>query len=472
MRKDTPPNLLIITADQLRYDCIGASGFHPVHTPNLDALSKEGVTFSSAYSHFPVCCPARQSLLNGRRPEAFGALWNFNGALPTGSLQPSDFTWTRTLAENGYDLAYLGKWGVHPQLDATAFGFDQVIGEERYREFRKQRYPHVAYTSGFFGEPNPIPVEDSSTHWFAGQASEQLRRLQSGGRPWHMALHFSEPHLPCRPSGKFATMYDPASIREWPSFRETFAGKPYIQRQQLYNWGIESLSWEDWSPVVARYFGIISQLDEAIGIVLRTLEETGAAEHTIVVFTADHGDMCGSHRMMDKHYVLYDDVVRVPLIVRLPGFGAAGARNDEFVYSLLDMAPTVLELLGLEGPAPGYFHGASFAPLLTGGRNSQPPRNAVVSAYNGQQFGLYTQRMIRTRRWKYIWNTTDVDELYDLERDPAELMNVAADERCSATLRELRLSLYERLQADGDPLVANEWMRRQLTEERKLSRLS
>lgn len=464
------PNVLLITADQFRYDCIGSSGKYPVLTPNLDTLASEGVVFTNAFSHIPVCGPARQSLLSGRRAESFGALWNYSGALPVATLTPGDYSWSRTLSENGYRLAFLGKWGVHPTLDATAFGYDHYIGEAEYDRYAKSRFPQTAFTDGFFGEKNPIPVEHSRTHWLSAQASETIERLHATGKPWHVALHFPEPHLPCRPSGRFAEMYDPASVPEWEGFRETFAGKPYIQRQQLYSWGVEHFDWDDWAPVVARYYGIISQLDEAIGQVLHTLERVGAANDTIVIFTADHGDMCGSHRMMDKHYIMYDDVVHVPFIVRWPHKAEKGSVCARFVYNFLDLQPTLLELLGLQAHDPGNGHGRSLAPLLLGHGDEADWRDAVVASYNGQQFGLYTQRMIRTSEWKYVWNTTDTDELYDLRLDPAELDNRIADPRNAELVAELRRRLYETLSADGDALVRNEWTRRQLLEGAKLVR--
>jgi len=464
---DKKPNLLLITADQLRYDCVGCSGVYPVRTPNLDRLSAEGVTFTRAFSHAPVCGPARQSLLRGRRPETFGALWNSGAFLPVGSLQPDQYTWTKTLAANGYASAFLGKWGVHPELDATSFGYDSYLGEEAYRAFLKERYPDVRYTGGYFGEANPVPVEHSSTHWLADRAAEAIGRLAASGSPWHVAVHFAEPHLPCRPSGRFASMYDPADVPEWAGFRETFAGKPYIQRQQLYSWSVENFGWSDWAPIVARYYGVISQLDEAIGRILAALEARGEADNTIVAFTADHGDMCGSHRMMDKHYILYDDVVRVPLIVRLPGV-REGRRCDRFVYNLLDLPPTLLDLLGLGADESAGLQGRSLLPLLRGEEGADW-RDCVVAAYNGQQFGLYTQRMIRTERWKYVWNLTDTDELYDLAADPAELTNLIGRSDLAPIVAELRARLYERLAGDEDPAVANEWTRRQLLAGAKLS---
>ena len=253
-------------------------------------------------------------------------------------------------------------------------------------------------------------------------------------------------------------------IPEWDGFRETFRGKPYIQRQQLYSWGIQDYEWRDWAPIVARYYGIISQLDEAVGRVLAALEGIGAAGDTIVIFTADHGDMCGSHRMMDKHYILYDDVVRVPLMIRHPGASGTGQTSPRFVYNLLDLGPTVLELAGAEAAPEQPFHGRSLVPLLRSEDGLAPGewRDCVVATYNGQQFGLFTQRMIRTDAWKYVWNLTDVDELYDLRQDPAELLNLIGTEEHRGLAADLRGRLYALLRADEDPAVGNEWTRRQL----------
>jgi arylsulfatase A-like enzyme len=474
------PNVLLITADQLRYDCVGSSGKYKVQTPGLDLFAAQSVRFTNAYSHIPLCCPARQSLLHGRRAETFGALWNYNGALPIASLQPDAYTWTKTLVENGYATAFLGKWGVHPTLDPTSFGYESYVSEADYRRFQQFQYPNIAYRNGYFGEANPIPLEDSSTHWFANQAAACLKRLQTEGKPWHMAMHFAEPHLPCRPSGRFADMYDPAEVPVWSSFKETFINKPYIQRQQLYNWGVEEYTWENWAPIVARYYGIISQLDEAISTIFRTLEELGAAENTIVIFTADHGDMCGSHRMMDKHYILYDDVVHVPLLIRWPSQWQGGVSCNQFVYNFLDLPPTLLEILDLNKYNPGNLQGRSLVSLLSGKENSTQEiacndntvlpnwRDSIVSSYNGQQFGLYTQRMIRTNHWKYIWNPTDTDEMYDLCNDPDELHNRIGDPEISHVISSLRHKLYLQLSVDEDALVANEWMRHQLLHGAKL----
>ncbi|OXM83790.1 sulfatase-like hydrolase/transferase [Paenibacillus rigui] len=458
------PNIVIIMLDQLRYDCIGASGVYPVKTPNIDRLASEGLRFTNAFTPIPICCPSRQAFINGRRPETFGALWNFKNGLPIPALEPTEYAWPRELSKLSYRKVLLGKWDVHPERSPLEYGYDTHVGLGAYKELLARHYPDVAFKAGYPGERNPIPLEHAGTHWLAEQACRSIRELAQGDAPWVVQLHFPEPHLPCRPSAPFADMYSPEEIPVWGGFGETFAGKPYIQRQQLQSWQVEGYTWEDWAPIVARYYAVISQTDDAIGMVLQALEETGAANQTMVIFTSDHGDMCGSHRMMDKHYVMYDDVVKVPLIVKYPeGMkeGQRGTTCDAFVYNMLDLPPMLLELLDL--PVPSFFPGQSLMPLIKGEPRAEADwRKEVVSTYNGQQFGLYTQRMLRTDQWKYIWNTTDVDELYDLKQDPYELTNRITDPACQPLIREYRRLLYERLVSEGDGLVNSEWMRNQL----------
>lgn len=460
-----PPNILFILSDQHRYDCTGYSRDYPVRTPNLDRLAAEGASFSRAYTPIPLCCPARQSLLHGTRPESFESFWNAD-LIPNRELEPSAYTWPRELQRQGYRTGYVGKWHVNRDHPPTAYGFDDYVSEQQYREFRAAKYPDVRFTNGFFGEVDPVGLADTRTHWLAERAVRLIESYAASGRPWHLRLDFPEPHLPCQPHASFLAQYDDAVIPPWRSFSENFRNKPYIQRQQLLNWGLEQYGWSDWEPIVRRYYAIITQLDAAVGIVLDRLKRLGLEENTIVVYTADHGDMCGGHRMMDKHYILYEDVVKVPLIVKYPAAVRAGTRIDRFVYNLLDLPPTLLQWAGLEPPP--FFHGRSLLPLLVG---EAPPdwRTEVVSTYNGQQFGLYNQRMIRGERWKYVWNMTDVDELYDLKNDPDELHNVIDDPDNAEVLAELRAKLYEELKSQGDPFLRFDWMKRQLTEGRKLS---
>jgi len=216
---------------------------------------------------------------------------------------------------------------------------------------------------------------------------------------------------------------------------------------------------------VSRYLGMVSQIDEAIGRVLDALDELGATDSTLVIYTTDHGDNCGSHHMIDKHYVMYEDVVHVPLAMRWPGVIAPGMVREEFVVHALDLASTICEATGL--PIPADYQGRSLMPLLRG-ESPADWREDVVATYHGAQFGLYEQRMLRDRRFKYVWNPTDVDELYDLAADPWELRNLIGQSEYAETLRDMRQRLLARLTAQGDGIVRTDWMRRQLSEGRKL----
>ncbi len=461
------PNVLLIVADQLRYDVLGCSGNPTAQTPYLDRLAADGVCFEQAYSHIPICSPARQSFINGRRPEAFGGHWNYDLGPLVGTLSVDDYAWPRELRALGYRSVYAGKWNVHPQASPVQFGYDEYIPDSDHKRWRAQKHPNVRYVGGYLGERDPLPLEDTATHFMAGRAADRIRALAAQGSPWHARLDFSAPHLPCRPAGRFSDLYRAQDMTPWGSFADTFAEKPYIQLQQLYSWGIENFTWEDFAPAVARYFGMVSQMDDAVGQVLQAVEQCGARDDTIVIFTADHGDLCGAHRMLDKHNVLYDDVVRVPLIIRWPAGLAGGVRVKEFVYNLLDVPPTLMEWLGIAPDA--VWHGRSLAALLAGAA-PKDWRSGVVATYHGQQCGLNTQRMIRTKRWKYIWNAMDVDELYDLRADPHELVNRIDDPGLAQVVQGLRRQLYAELLAQGDRQVDNEWVRRQLLEGRKLGR--
>ncbi|GAA3413703.1 sulfatase-like hydrolase/transferase [Paenibacillus hodogayensis] len=451
------PNVLLIVSDQLRYDCIGYSRKYPVRTPNIDRLAGDGVWFSNAYTHIPLCCPARQSLLNGRRPETFGSLWNYDLGPPIPALNPNSYSWPREMQRSGYATAYLGKWHVHPTFDPTHYGYEEYVSLQDYKLFRDERYGATGYRNGFFGETEPVPVEDARTHWMADQTIELMKRYERNPAvPWHIRLDFDEPHLPCRPSEPFASCYDPDEVPKWDNFDDSFTNKPYIQKQQLFNWGVENYEWPDWSPTVALYYAFISQMDDAIGKIVDYLDRSEMGQETLIIFTADHGDMCGAHRMMDKHCVMYQDVVHVPLIIRGKGV-TPGQVREEMVYNLLDLPPTLSEWTGF---APGDFQGQSLVQLCRG--SAQEWRKEIVSTYNGQQFGLFIQRMITDGHWKLVWKPTDVDELYDLQNDPAELNNLIGNTELKGVVALLRNRLYEILMQEGDTMVANPWMKRQL----------
>lgn len=453
-------NFLMICTDQLRADCVGYAKKYPVLTPNLDMLASESVRFSEAYCALPTCCPARQSMVCGKRPEKIGAFWNYDITLPIGSISVDEYSWARSFQESGYRTCYIGKWHVSPTLTPRDFGYDEYISEwDIVQEIRKN-YPEYTWKCDWRGEISPLPTEKSVTHLQVFKALEFLERNQS--KDFHLRVDFADPHLPCRPSKEFAQMYSASEIPQWDGFAETFENKPYIQRQMVRNWDNQDKTWADFSETVALYYAMITQVDDAIGILLRKLKELGLYENTVIVFTSDHGDMCGSHRMTDKHYVLYDDVVRVPLLVHIPG--QAGKDCADYVINSLDLAPTLCDLFGFSACAD--FDGISLKSAIEGKDNDK--RDCVVSTFNGQQFGLYTLRMIKQGNLKYIWNLVDTDELYDLEKDPGELVNRITDPKYGESLAIMRKKLYAELKRMKDPVLRGEWLAPQLLKGSKI----
>jgi arylsulfatase A-like enzyme len=471
-----PANILLIHSDQHRWDSLGANGHPIVRTPNLDRLAAEGANFSCAFTPIPLCVPARVTMLTGVWPSVHGVTTNFDTEV-FAPLAPEVPVFSRLLKDSGYWLGYVGKWHVDPHRTPKDFGFDEYVPEGAYGAWRKgQGLAPVPHKNRWFGEADPhIRPQESRLAWGADQIirmlnehADEARPDKTGRgapavRPFFIRWDPSEPHLPNIVPEPYASMYPPANIPPWGSFPDPFAGKPYIQAQQLRTWGIDKWTWKDWAPVVGRYFGEITLLDAQVGRILDALAALGLAQGTLVAYSADHGDTCGSHGMIDKHFIMYDDVVRVPLVLRWPGRIPPGRRPDDFVSSELDLARTFVEAAGMKPCAT--FVGANLADVAAGA--AATGREDIFSCYFGNQLGLYSQRMVRDRRWKYVWNATAEDELYDLQADPWELRNLATRPECAAELARLRRRLIAWMKDTRDRLL-NQWIEPEIAEGRKV----
>jgi len=451
-------NVLLIHSDQHRYDCVGANGHPFIRTPNLDRLAREGMRFTHAFTPVPLCTPARNCLLYGCWPHQHLAICNYDTEAPRGARQGL-VSFSELLQAAGHNLAYVGKWHANAVREPPSYGFKTWIDEGGYAAWRQaEGLPPQPAANGWFGETDPfITDRQSRLAWGADRVIEALRQSAGDRRPFFVRWDPSEPHLPNRVPPPYDRMYPPGRIQPWPGFADPLDGKPYIQRKQQRTWGVEGWSWDRWRPIVQRYLGEITLLDAQVGRILAALDGLGCGDDTLVIYTSDHGDMCGSHGMMDKHYIMYDDVLRVPLLARCPSLVPAGGTCDAFVSSALDLARTFLDLAGV--PAPDTCVGQSLVPALRGGPG--PNRDYIVSTYYGNQLGLFTQRMIRDSRWKYVWNATAEDELYDLQGDPGEIRNLSAQAGAAGELSRLRRQLLAWMQTERDPIL-NPWTQRQL----------
>ncbi|WP_428386795.1 sulfatase-like hydrolase/transferase [Mucisphaera sp.] len=454
-----PVNILMIHSDQHRYDCLGYHGHRQLQTPRLDRLAAEGVDFSHAFTPTPICSPARASLVTGQWPSQHRCINipPFEGYTPLRAEGP--LLW-ELLHQAGYKQAHIGKFHKETAEEPPAYGVDIYVPEEEgYDAWRQEQgLPERVRTNGWFGEIDPgITAEQSRVAWGARETISAMERFAASGQPFMVRWDPSEPHLPNMIAPELADLYPPETIEPWPSFPDPLEDKPAIQAQQRRTWGTADWSWKQWSPVVSRYLAEITHLDEHIGRVLDRLEALGLAENTLVIYSTDHGDLCGAHGMMDKHFMMYDDVLRVPLTLRWPGVLPAGEVCDAFVTHELDLAATICEAAGIEQPA--WFEGRSLIDVVTG--NDPQPRDSSFSMYHGCQLGLFTSRSVRDRRWKYVWNLTTEDELYDLDTDPAELVNRIGDPACSDERNRLRLRMIGWCESIGD-LILNEFTRPQL----------
>ena len=448
-------NILLIHSDQHRFDCLGVNGYPFVQTPNLDRLAAEGINFTQAHCPIPLCVPARNSLLYGQWPVQHLCICNDRSEAPR-AASPGLPTFVEALRTVGYFLGYVGKWHVDFERGPEEYGFTKYVPEADYFEWRSAQNLLPRPSKGDWRgcvDPHVSPNQ-SRLGWGADRTLEMLEHCASDGSSFFVRWDPSEPHLSNIVPEPYASMYPPGDIPPWPSFPDPLVDKPYAHAQQVRNWRVGDWTWQDWAPIVGRYLGEITLLDAQIGRVLDGLEQLGLAENTLVIYTCDHGDMCGGHGMVDKHNVMYDDVVRVPLVARWPGHVAAGRFCNAFVCNALDLASTFCEVAGV--PVPDAFVGLSLVPLFEGACDNG--RQDILSMYHGNQFGLYSERMVRDRRWKYVWNPTALDELYDLESDPAEMTNLATVSEFAGELRRLRHRLIAWLDEIDDPLL-NSWTR-------------
>jgi arylsulfatase A-like enzyme len=462
----TRPNLLMIVSDQERADVLGCYG-GPCRTPAIDGLAADGVRFETCLAPTAICSPTRASFLTGLYPHGHGILNNVHepDALRV-ELAPGTVTYPELLREAGYRLGYVGKWhaggrgpqsvGFHDVVmasDVVAGANDEAIveTEPELSQPIHARYPHGRL---LIAGVDPRPLEMTETRRDSDAAIGLLRRYADLDQPFCIRLDFEGPHHPYTPPEQYAALYDPGAISPWPNFVDDATRKPAAQARLIEQRGVVGWTWADWQPVVARYFGFVSFIDAEIGRVLDAVDELNLRDTTVIIHTADHGDMTGSHGgQFNKGPLMYDEVTRVPLIVRDPRSAIRGVHTGP-VGSLAVM-PTILELAGL--PVPDGLHVGSLVPWMVD-PTDEPDDDAAYAEYHGDEWGLYSMRMVRTRTAKYVYSPHGTDELYDLEVDPHELVDRADDPAYAALRTELRARLKAWMMETDDPLAL--WARR------------
>ncbi len=440
-------NILLIHSDQHRFDCVAVNGHRLVRTPNMDRLAREGANFTRAYTPNPVCSPARASLQTG----TWGSIHKCVTIPGCEFFQPADAklpVLTQLLADAGWWIGHVGKFHAELTGGPTDHGCHEFVSGHSYYKWREQQgLPKLA--KSLFGQYDPAGADQTLLHWETDNVLRMLdERGGSSDRPFFIRWDPVDPHLPNTVPQEDQNLYAPEAIAPWNSFPDPLVNKPEVQRRTRERWNTDRWTWSEWAPVVSRYLATIDLLDRQLGRILAKLQQIGQLDNTLVVYTTDHGDMCGGHGMMDKHYCMYEDIVKVPLMMRLPGEIRAGQTCDAFVSHAIDLARTFLDVAGI--PAPATFVGRNLITELSAERPQQ--RQDIFSQYVGTAQGMYSERMVFDGRWKYVYNAVASDELYDLQTDPGELINRISDPDCRSHVERLQLRTQQWMAEARDQL--------------------
>ena len=447
------PNLLFLATDHQRADSIGAVQAGVEVTPNLNRLAGQGTHFQRAYTTCPLCVPARTAIATGKYPTRNGVVYNDWKGERAGDHKPLH----QFLAEAGYDVGHIGvdHIRVTPSLRERV-DFSRWASNSEYNKFIAEkgiddnsvdlnRFKR-AITENQEGEHTSVSYSNTETavwphpeeffldSFYGHQAIEFLQ--QEREKPFALFVYFWAPHPPLRLPEPYASLFAPDRIDIPPNVDQPAAGEPANRRRGIAAQLAEGLSTEDWRRVWAAHLGLTHLADAVVGRILSALNAAGSEEETLVLFTTDHGDHLGQHRMYQK-MEMYEQAIRIPLVLSGPEIGV---QTCDTPVSHLDLLPTLLDHLGLESPDP--LDGISLRPFLESG--APLPERSIFSQYSGNPVVGDLRRAVITRRHKYVYDPDDNPELYDLETDPLEMHNIASEEP------DLVLQLHEECRRWGE----------------------
>ncbi len=480
----TRPNVLMVLVDEMRADALGCFGNPVTQTPRLDALASAGARLTRCFVPQPTCTPCRAGLLTGCHPSALRSRM-------VGCRTPDDPRFLpRVLAEAGYHTASVGKIHLVPQREEAAaveatrrgdgtvdyFGFRDVElvnghGDfcfgPRYTPWLRAQTPDLderrASREPLCEVPGcyrwPLPPETHASRYIADRAVAALRDAAARDQPFFLHCSFPDPHHPFTVPEPYASRYDPDAMPDpLPPITESTDpppvgldayhgrgarvrradGKPASRIIGTPPHDYTRYTPRDWRIVRAVTAGMVSLLDDCIGQVLDALEALGLTDNTYVVFASDHGDYLGDYGLFGKG-LHYDCVLRSPMILRGPGVPAQA--ETDAVASLIDLAPTLLDYLGIDEPEA--MQGLSLRAGL-----ADPyawPRDAAMTENDDDMAGV-RMRTLTTRRWKLTrYAGLDYGELYDRDADPAERRNLWRDPAYADTRARLTEALADHM---------------------------
>ena len=457
-QKRRRPNLLFIWTDEQRPDTMGAYGNAKIRTPNLNRLGQESFVFERAYVTQPVCTPSRSSVMTGLWPHQSGLETN---NLPLPQKVPC---FPEILNDPGYATAYMGKWHLGDEVFRQR-GFDEWVSIEdnyigyysRERDKTKRSDYHQFLIGRGYKPDNPdqntfsrtfcttLPVEHCKPKFLEEKACDFLKRHRNGS--FILYVNFLEPHMPF--NGPLDRMYDPKDVDFPASFSKPFGENDPLRcraRRVDDRKGYGSTE-REFRELIARYWGLVTQVDMSVGGILDTLDKLGLKDDTIVVYTSDHGDMMAAHGMVAKS-VMYEEAIRIPWLVRVPWMGLTQKRIKDPV-SQIDTVPTLLDLMSVKSGKA--FPGQSLVPLMRGGKVKE---DCVFIEWNTgrrkksgkAETGNFNPDLLKALRtapetlqqaldseirtvvspdgWKLCLAAGDKSQLFNLNGDPGETNNL------------------------------------------------
>ncbi|MBI5774476.1 MAG: sulfatase [Verrucomicrobia bacterium] len=444
-----PPNILIILVDDMRWDDLGCAGHPFSKTPNMDRIAKDGARFLNAFAVTPLCSPSRATLLTGLYPHTHGITDNTERSAQSHKL----VTFPQSLQRAGYRTAFVGKWHMGND-DSRRPGFDHWVCLK-------------GQGSSFDSELNVNGASVKTTGHVTDALSEQALAFlkQPRAQPFllylaHKAVHpetaqradgsLSDPNASTFvPAKRHEQLYAGVKVPRRPSALVAPQNKPALQRAipGLPPLGPKTGSSDE--SILGR-LRMLAGVDESLGALLRQLEQSGELDRTLVVVTSDHGYFYGEHGLSVERRLAYEEGIRIPLLMRLPGVIAPRSEPKEMALTL-DLAPTLLELAGATPLAKA--EGRSLLPVLKGAVTDWQ-REFLIEHFSDKVFPRMANmgyQAVRNERWKLIHYTElpGMDELYDLAADPFELNNLIADPKAKAAREQMQSSLARLVKQTG-----------------------
>ncbi len=435
------PNILLIMTDQQRSDSLGCYNCDAVKSPNLDRLAHEGVLFENCVVSNPICTPSRASIWTGKDLPGHGVMRLYD------NLHEDEILFPTYLQQHGYRTALFGKLHVSSMIAESNGrhphdGFDvyewcneacvcMESDQHAYRKWLEKQNPEFCQRMmKLKRDVKDIPSELHLTHWSAQRTIDFIK--ETGDAPWFACMSVFDPHNPydCGPQ-EYMNRIDEEKIPE--PVENTLEGRPsahFRESHEGYLGDFDAFSPEDIREMRRGYYSMMELLDDEVGRVIECLEEQGKLDNTLVIFTSDHGDMMGDHRLMVKGAFFYDACVNVPLIIHWPEKLAPGKKIQTPVQNF-DLAATILQAAGISSEECSRLLPESFNMLNTVADESSAReyvtcryRNTGIRSGNRYWNPEIQGTMIRDKRWKLCYyHTTDEGELYDMLNDPDELNN-------------------------------------------------